>query len=115
VLGEEVGCRIYSLAANLGPVPGFCYQARSELGVRCCSSIEEPGHAPGFFFLWRINVRRGSIFRLQGPLSGRDFCSLRGNAVFRTLPNENNWPGAAVHDEALSVTLSARTVSRRAT
>jgi len=40
--------------------------------------------------------RFGLIFRLQGPLSGRDSWSLRGNAELRTLPNENNRPGADI-------------------
>jgi hypothetical protein len=27
--------------------------------------------SPGFFYLWRVNVRRGSFFPVRRPLSGR--------------------------------------------
>ena len=54
-----------------------------------------PGGEYGHSMLVKPEESDGPISRLQGPFSGRDFWSLRGNAELRTLPNENNRPAAA--------------------
>jgi len=45
---------------------------------------------------WWSNGWSGSFFPLQGPLSGRQFLPLRGDAELRTLPDENNRSGTDI-------------------
>jgi len=45
--------------------------------------------SPGFFYLCRVNVRRGSISGLQRPLSGRNSPGSGGSALGHTSITRN--------------------------